>query len=616
MKTVSATCFVWLFGTLLPVFANEQLGAANIFEDFKRGFAGEPGHREFLPPDEAFRVTVDIKDPATLAARWDIADGYYLYKDKFGFDLTDGDVRLGRINLPSGHFKDDPEFGSVEVHTGSITVPLSLRRPRPGEAEVDLTLRYQGCAEDGICYPPIKKTLSLRLPAQVAAGSAYGGASEPVAEHDALARQLEGGAALATLAMFAGFGILLAFTPCVFPMVPILSGIVAGQGQHVTTRKAFILSSVFVVAMAATYALMGVIAGRFGHNLQATFQNPWVLVFFAAVFVGLALSMFGWFELQLPPSWQTRLARASNAQAGGTLHGTAAMGLFSALIVGPCVAPPLAGALIYIGKTGDAVLGGMALFCLGIGMGLPLIAVGTSTGKLLPKAGPWMQQVKAFFGFGMLAVAVLMLERLLPPALSVLLWGLLLTTGAIFLGALDLLRKTASWGHRLARGAGLLVLTYGSLLIVGAAAGATDMWRPFAGAALLAQGSTTAPVKLGFMRVKGAAGLEQALRAARVRAEPVMVDLYADWCVECKELEKHTFADQMVGQQLTRLTLIKADVTANDEEDRELLASLGVFGPPALLFYTPDGTELHNQRLVGFVEPEAFRSHLDRVLGR
>ncbi|MGH8554167.1 MAG: protein-disulfide reductase DsbD [Gammaproteobacteria bacterium] len=613
MKTFSAVCLAWLFGTLLPVFANEQLGAANIFEDFKRGFAGESARREFLPPDEAFRVTVDIKDPATLAARWDIADGYYLYKGKFGFDLTGADVRLGRIDLPSGHFKDDPEFGSVEVHTGSITVPLSLRRPSPGEAEVALTLRYQGCAEDGICYSPMRKTLSLRLPAQVAGGAASGGASEPVAEHDALAQRLEGGAVLATLGMFAGFGILLAFTPCVFPMVPILSGIIAGQGEHVTTRKAFILSSVFVVVMAATYALMGVIAGRFGHNLQATFQNSWVLVFFAAVFVGLALSMFGWFELQLPAGWQTRLARASNAQPGGTLHGTAAMGLFSALIVGPCVAPPLAGALIYIGKTGDAVLGGMALFCLGIGMGLPLIAVGTSTGKLLPKAGPWMQQVKAFFGFGMLAVAVLMLERLLPPALTVLLWGLLLTTGAIFLGALDLLHKTASWGHRLTRGVGFLVLTYGGLLIVGAAAGATDMWRPFAGATLLAQGSAA---KLSFMRVKGSAGLDRALRAARDRAEPVMVDLYADWCVECKELEKHTFADPLVGQQLTKLTLIKADVTANDEEDRELLAGLGVFGPPALLFYTPDGTELHNQRLVGFVEPEAFRSHLDRVLRR
>jgi len=616
VKTVSAVCLIWLFGTFLPVFADEQRGAANLFEDFKRGFAGEPARREFLPPEEAFRVTVDVKDPATLVARWDIADGYYLYKDKFRFDLTDGDVRLGRVDLPSGHFKEDPEFGSVEVYTGSITVPLSLRRPGPGEAEVGLTLRYQGCADDGICYPPMQKTLSLRLPAQVAAGAASGEASEPVAEHDALARQLEGGAVLATLAMFAGFGILLAFTPCVFPMVPILSGIIAGQGEHATTRKAFILSSVFVLVMAATYALMGVIAGRFGHNLQATFQNSWVLVFFAAVFVGLALSMFGWFELQLPPSWQTRLARASNAQAGGTLHGTAAMGLFSALIVGPCVAPPLAGALIYIGKTGDAVLGGMALFCMGIGMGLPLIVVGTSTGKLLPKAGPWMQRVKAFFGFGMLAVAVLMLERLLPPAFTVLLWGLLLTTGAIFFGALDLLHKTASWGRRLARGGGFLVLTYGGLLIVGAAAGATDMLRPFAGATLLAQGSTATPLTLSFARVKGAADLEKALRAARDRAEPVMVDLYADWCVECKELEKHTFADQIVGQQLSKLTLIKADVTANDEEDRELLASLGVFGPPALLFYTPDGTELRNKRLVGFVEPETFRSHLDRVLRR
>ena len=616
MKTVSAVCLIWLFGTFLPVFADEQRGAANLFEDFKRGFAGEPVRREFLPPDEAFRITVDITDPVTLAARWDIADGYYLYKDKFGFDLTDGAVRLGRINLPSGHVKDDPEFGSVEVHTGSVTVPLSLRRPSRGETEVGLTLRYQGCAEDGICYPPMQKTLSLRLPAHVAAGAASEEASEAVAEHDALAQQLEGGAVLATLAMFAGFGILLAFTPCVFPMVPILSGMIAGQGKHVTTRKAFILSSVFVVVMAATYALMGVIAGRFGHNLQATFQNPWVLVFFAAVFVGLALSMFGWFELQLPASWQTRLARASNAQAVGTLHGTAAMGLFSALIVGPCVAPPLAGALIYIGKTGDAVLGGMALFCLGIGMGLPLIAVGTSTGKLLPKAGPWMQQVKVFFGFGMLAVAVLMLERLLPPTFTVLLWGLLLTTGAIFFGALDLLQKTASWGHRLARGAGCLVLTYGGLLIVGAAAGATDMLRPFAGATLLAQGSTATPLTLGFARVKGTADLEKELRAARDRAEPVMVDLYADWCVECKELEKHTFADQIVGQQLSKLTLIKADVTANDEEDRELLASLGVFGPPALLFYTPDGTELHDKRLVGFVEPETFRLHLDRVLRR
>jgi len=411
------------------------------------------------------------------------------------------------------------------------------------------------------------------------------------------------------IAVFFGFGLLLAFTPCVFPMIPILSGIIAGQGAGLTTRKAFVLSLVYVLAMALTYTLVGVLAGLLGANLQAAFQNPWILTAFALVFVGLALSMFGFYELQLPSSLQSKLAELSNRQQGGTLIGVAIMGLLSALIVGPCVAPPLFGALIYIGHTGDALLGGLALFALSLGMGVPLILIGTSVGRYLPRAGAWMNTVKAVFGVALLGVAILMLERLLPPALAMVLWALLLICSAVYMGALNQLQPGANAWFKLWKGLGLVLLIYGALMLIGAAAGGRDTLQPLRG--LIPGGGVE---QLGFKRIKSVADLERELAQARSDGQPVLLDFYADWCVSCQEMERYTFSDPSVMAELRRFVRLQADVTANDAEDRALIQGrFGLPGPPAILFFDRAGRELTHFRLVGFKPAEPFARHLRQV---
>ncbi len=426
---------------------------------------------DVLQPEEAFQFSAEVASPDRLQLTWQIADGTYLYQEKIRVALENAQgVALGAYELPEAEIKPDtvrPDgtIGDIAVYHHRIDLPLPLLRGSEGATSVDLVVKYQGCAERGICYPPTTQRVSLNLPAaaavtDIAAASASrspasvtprssrsptpppaavtpaAAMGQPVSESDQIAAVLAGGNLWAVVGLFFGFGLLLAFTPCVFPMIPILSGIIAGQGPAITTRKAFVLSLVYVLSMALTYTVAGVLAGMFGANLQAAFQNPWILSIFALVFVALALSMFGFYELQLPSSLQSKLTEISNRQEGGTLAGVAIMGLLSALIVGPCVAPPLAGALIFIGQTGDALLGGAALFALSMGMGAPLIAIGTSAGKLLPRAGAWMDAVKAVFGVALLAVAIVLLERILPPAAAMILWGLLLICSAVYLGAL------------------------------------------------------------------------------------------------------------------------------------------------------------------------------------
>jgi thiol:disulfide interchange protein DsbD len=610
-------CFI-----LSPATAAEDISQAakaerSIF-DVLKGFGRDNSNSDdFLHPDEAFVLLVEEKGPTALLARWDIAEGYYLYRDKFSFKLNQAGVRLGQITLPPGKVKDDPTFGPVEIHTGrlEIEVPL-IREVAAEELPLELKVSYQGCAEEGICYPPIDKTVPLKLAAFTSPGGTSKDPSQgpTTSAEDKLALQLAEGKIGWILASFLGFGLLLSFTPCIFPTIPILSGIIVGQAERLTTRRAFGLSLVFVLAMAVTYAVMGVIAGLFGQNVQAVFQNQWILIAFAGLFVLLALSMFGLFEVQLPTRWQTELTRISNNQSGGAFHGVAAMGALSALIVGPCMAPPLAGALIYIGQTGDAVLGGSALFTLGIGMGIPLLVVGTSAGKLLPKVGAWMQTIKAVFGVVLLGIAIWLLERVLPGPVILLLWGLLLIVCAIYMGALDTLERVVSGGRRLAKGLGLAVLTYGVLLIVGAASGANDIFRPLGNIALMTRGESPALRGPAFKPVKGVEGLKQALMEAQ--GKPVMLDFYAEWCVECKQMEQHTFADADVQQALAGMVLLKADVTANDKEDRALLKTLGLYGPPATLFFGAEGSERRGQRLVGFMGAGEFRAHLEAVLRR
>lgn len=445
----------------------------------KLGIGG--GQEQFLPPEQVFILSAEVVNANQLALTWNIADGYYLYRDKFKFTLkeTPG-ITLGEPNLPKGEEKHDENFGLMEVFHDEVTALLPLQRDNTSATDITLTVNYQGCAEAGFCYPPMKQELLLSLPevATANAPSTTTPITAPVTDQDRYARDLAEKSLLLNMVSFFGLGLLLCFTPCVFPMVPILSSIIAGQGSTLTTRRAFWLSLTYVLAMAATYTVAGILAGMFGSNLQAAFQNPWILGSFSAIFVLLALSMFGFYDLQMPHGIQSRLTEMSNKQRGGTFIGVAIMGLLSALIVGPCMAAPLAGALIYIGQSGDALLGGAALFALSLGMGVPLLAIGTSAGKLLPRAGDWMNTVKAVFGVLLLAVAIWMIERIIPAAATLALWGVLLVVCAIYLGALEHLQPEASGWHKLWKGSGIVMLIYGAMLLIGALSGGSDPLRP------------------------------------------------------------------------------------------------------------------------------------------
>jgi thiol:disulfide interchange protein DsbD len=580
---------------------------------------------ELLPADQAFQPDVTVSDANTLAATWKIADGYYLYRHQFHFSLADAPgVSLLPVELPDGEHKTDEFFGAIQVYHHEANAILPLARSNTAATPVSLTVKYQGCAELGVCYPPVTKVFDLLLPAAAAATvtdtppTATGSAAAPAAlsEQDAIARQLTEGNLAATLLAFFGFGLLLSLTPCVFPMIPILSSIIVGQGdKHMTARRGFILSLVYVLAMAATYTVAGIFAGVFGENLQAAFQNPWILSTFAGVFVLLSLSMFGFYDLQMPAFIQGRLTEISNRQKGGSLTGVAIMGFLSALIVGPCVAAPLAGALIYIGQTGDAVLGGLALFALSMGMGAPLIAIGTGAGKLMPKAGPWMDAIKAVFGVMLLGVAIWMLERILPPALTLTLWAALLILSSMYLRALDALPAEASGWARLRKGLGVVALVYGVMLLIGAASGARDPLQPLQGvlAGQSATGSSTREAHLPFKRIKSVADLDRELAAARQQGRPVMVDFYADWCVSCKEMEKYTFSNADVHRALANYSLLQADVTANDAVDKALMKRFNLIGPPSILFFDSTGKERKELALVGFKPADQFVTHVQAL---
>ncbi len=578
---------------------------------------------ELLEPDQAFAFDAEIRDANTIVARWQIAEGYYLYGSKFSFEVVDSSgITAGEAQLPAGKKINDEFFGEMEVYYHSIEAVIPLNRTQSEPVTVTFQAGFQGCSETlGVCYPPMSKTVQLDLPATAEISTAAtqpsvaksASSEPPLSEQDNLANSIATGSTLLIIITFFGLGLLLAFTPCVFPMIPILSGIIIGQGEAITTRRAFVISLVYVLAMALTYTVAGVIAGLFGENLQATFQNPWILVTFSFIFVLLALSMFGFYELQMPAFLQSKLTEVSNRQQSGTLTGVAVMGFLSALIVGPCVAAPLMGALIYIGQTGDAVLGGLALFALSLGMGAPLLAIGTSAGKLLPKAGPWMNAIKAVFGIMLLAVAIWMLERILPAAAVMVLWALLFIVSAIYMGALE--KSPPGWS-RLWKGTGIALLIYGALLLTGAAAGGKDVMQPLRGVFSSGAGVTGSEAHLAFKNIKSVQDLQRELAAASQRGQPVMLDFYADWCVSCKEFEKYTFTDPAVTAALyaANTLLLQADVTANDSRDKELLKKYGLIGPPAILFFGPDTRERKNYRVIGFMNAETFSDHLENAL--
>jgi thiol:disulfide interchange protein DsbD len=579
---------------------------------------------EDVPPlvDEAFQFSAEVNDDNSLTARWQVMEGNYLYRDKLRFEVLDNEqVKLGEVSLPAGENKRDEFFGLVQVYHHDIALNLPLSRSA-SEQTLTLKAHFQGCSETfGICYPPGEQQVTLTLPAVNNASvieqnapppaPSTKPAQNPLSEQDRLAQKLAEDNLLQILLGFLGLGLLLTFTPCVLPMIPILSSIIVGEGEKITTRRAFSLSLVYVLAMSATYTAAGILTGLLGENLQTLFQNPWVIGSFSLLFVLLALSMFGLYELQLPHGLQHRLHQLTHRQQGGSFIGVAVMGLLSALIVGPCLAPPLAAALIFIGQHADPFLGGAALFALSLGMGIPLLIVGTSAGSLLPRAGDWMNTIKAIFGVLLLGLAIWMLERIIPGWLTLMLWGTLLIVCAVYLGALNQLQIDSTGWSKLYKGLGLILLIYGALLMIGGASGSQNLLQPLQ---LLAAGQSQTdsaePARLQFSRVDN---LEQLQSRLAESSQPVMLDFYADWCTDCKTMERTTFRDPAVIAALDDFLLLKLDMTDNTEAHQQVLQKLQVFGPPTMLFYNADGTELRDYRLVGHIKADAMLAHLARL---
>ncbi len=566
---------------------------------------------EPLQAEQAFKLSLRAVDSQTLEARWQIAPGYYLYRDKFKF-ATDGTQaggpKLGTPRYPPGKVKDDEFFGKVETYRDEVKILLPLEAA--GATALTLIGTSQGCADIGVCYPPLEQRVTAQLIAAGASSPAtlpQSAAPAPVDESSRI-QKLLASANLATLLLFFfGSGVALAFTPCMFPLIPILSGIIVGHGHAISKARALGLSAGYVLGVAIAYALLGVAAGLSGTLLSSALQNAWVLSAFAAVFVALALSMFGFYELQLPGFLQSRLSEEARQQKGGSLHGVFLMGALSAIIVGPCVAAPLAGALLYIASTGNALLGGTALFVMALGMGLPLLAVGTSARHWLPKPGSWMTAVNQAFGVLLLGLAIWLVTPVIPVLLQMLAWAMLLIFSAIYLHALDPLAPHANGWEKFAKGLGVLLLLIGAALLAGALAGSRDPLQPLG--FLRAQAQTQAPLK--FERVKSLSELQAKLAGS---GRPVLLDFYADWCVSCKEMERYTFAEPGVAARMDKLLLLQADVTANDPDDRALLQAFHLFGPPGIVFFDAGGKEIPGLRLVGFEEAPQFRALLDSAV--
>jgi len=574
---------------------------------------------EFLKVDEAFQLTASLNAEGDVIAVWQMPDGYYLYRHQFDFETDNQATTLGEAQIPPGKAKVDEWFGDVEVyyHTAQATIPIEATAPGR------IGISYQGCADAGLCYPPETKWFgydggqliaatgfAAAIPTAAESSRASGVVVPPTEERE-LAVVLADENLLFALAVFFIAGIGLAFTPCVFPMVPILSSIIVGEGQDIPKRRAFSLSFAYVLGMAITYAIVGTLVGLFGAelNLQAALQSVPVLVFFAVVFVVLSLSMFGFYELQLPQSWQDKFNSVSQKQTGGKHPSVFAMGSLSSLVVSPCVSAPLAGALIYISNSGDAVLGGTALLALGLGMGVPLMVVGGTGGHWLPRAGAWMNGVKAVFGVLLLGVAIWLVERIIPGPVTLALWAALLLGSAVYLGVLDFGPKKGL--EQLGKAVGAMAFLWGVMLLIGAASGAVDPLKPLARVTASAGGSQTAHAEPQWLAVKSLADV----RSHIVQSDRlVLLDLYADWCISCKVMERSVFPESRVAQSLAQFTLLRADVTKNDDIDQALLKHYGLFGPPSLVFFAEDGRELTEVRIQGEVDAGALAAHLAAVL--
>lgn len=567
---------------------------------------------KFLMPEEAFKATAHLKKRCTVGATIELGQDIYLYQSKVSAKIVEKNsgIVIDRLVLPEGV---DHDGEKVYLSSPSIDIALAKTRELDEIVPITLVLSYQGCSEQGLCYEPMETTFNFDIETSAlilkeATPAAPKKSPITVSETDRITQTfIEGNVPLILLTFFT-FGLLLSLTPCIFPMIPILSSIIVAQGKNMNARRGFTLSLVYVLSMSVAYTIAGVLAGLFGGNIQIAMQNPWVISTFALLFVGLAVSMFGYFKIGLPSSWQTRLTKSSEeASSKGGYAGVAIMGFLSALIVGPCVAPPLAGALVYIGQSGDALLGGAALFVLSIGMGIPLLLIGTGAGKYMPRPGGWMDTVSHIFGVVMLAIAIWMLGRILPPSVSMLLWATLLVIVSIYMGALESLQGHHKGIKPFLKGLAIMMLAYGLILFYGAIKGETNPLAPISAEvpSTLSAKTTSA---LAFKTIHSAEELDTIV--AESKGKKVMLDFYADWCSSCKELDEITFKDPAVIQSLNDYILIRADVTADSEAEKALTKRFGLFGPPAMIFFDESGAVIKGGDLIGFKNAEDFLSHL------
>ncbi len=638
-KGLAFWVFAWLCTALLLMAAG--VGRAHAADDF-------------LDPDVAFKVSKS-EQPGAVLLHFEVAKGYYLYRERFAFAADNANVKLGTPEFPKGEVKHDETFGKdMEVYHE----PIDVRIPVTGAtAPFTLTVTMQGCADKGLCYPPMDKPFKISAAVGSAEGGGGAGASggalsmssqtavgptqallgaKPAAatpnanaatpsgsgggwlsardDYSEAERILSGGSFLLALGIFFALGVGLAFTPCVLPMVPILLSIVAGQ--EASRGKAVRLAIAYVLGMAIVNTVIGVAAGLLGQGLIAFLQAPWVLALFALLMVILSLSMFGMYEIQLPSALRERIDDAARKQKSGQWVGAAMMGILSGLIVSPCVTAPLAAALAFIAKTGDAVFGGATLFALSLGMGLPLVILAGGGGTLLPRAGAWMDGVKRFFGFLLLGVALWIVRPLLSTQVLLLGWGVLLLVAATFMRVFDTLPDGVSGTRRLLKGLGVAVALLGAVALVGAAAGARDPLAPLAGLSAAASGSASAGAQTAegvkFQRVRSVAELDQVVAAA---GRPVMFDFYADWCISCKEMERFVFTDPRVKARLDQMVLVQADVTANNADDQALLKRFALFGPPGIIFFDGKGAEVAGSRVIGAQSADQFLRSLDKAYG-
>jgi thioredoxin:protein disulfide reductase len=574
---------------------------------------GHDNSSEFLPVDAAFVPSAVAIDGNRVELDWRISPGYYLYKDRISVIAKTDNVGLGQLDLPDGQPKHDEFVGDAEVYHNDVSVELPVARATPEAMDLELEVTYQGCAEAGLCYPPTTRTLTVALP-KATAVSALPPRNGAVTEQDRWAKILRDGSLWVVIASFFGGGLLLAFTPCVLPMVPILVGIIAGDGDKVSSARGFALASSYVLGMAIVYTAAGIAAALAGSQLQAAFNQPWVIIVFAGLFVLLAIAMFGGYDLQMPSAIQTRLAAVSGRQKSGSVIGAFIMGALSSLVVTACVAPILIAALTMMAQTGDVLRGGLALFSMSLGMGAPLLLVGAAQGHFLPKVGPWMVRVKGVFGFMLLGVAVYLLTRIVPAYAALAMWALLTFMAGVFLGGLTTLTPESSTAQKLGKGFGFLAVVYGLLLGMGALAGGSDPFRPFANLNITGGAVSARPeAQLEFRRIKTVDELDRAVADAAAAGKSVMLDFYADWCVSCKEMEAYTFTDSAVQSALAGTVLLQADVTANDEDDQALLKRFGIFGPPWIVFFGADGARRDGFDVVGYMKAQEFVQHLRRA---